>query len=330
MHPRADTIEPIIHEVLGTGRHVRSIEEVGGGRGVFSQVLRCTFDNHEPVVVKLLRSDANGAAAVSMGAAAREVMAYQTILPATPTVAAPRCLGVAPDNAARPAIVLEDLSHHRSTDQLVGLGEADVRAVVAELIALHVAWADASRLQTIEVRRSTPTLLSDSGIDAGVRALQNPAIAPSHRAALTALADARTAAVELFGHEGGDTLCHGDARADNVAFDADGRAALFDWQQMAVQFGEADLAWLMATSLTPTVRSAIEADVVASYALARNQDAATTWRRYVLGMVLPGLSVLFLAQRSSDDDRTRRFIDLSVQRIATAVEQLDVVGLVSS
>ncbi len=331
MHPRADTIDAVIEQVFGPGHKVRSIDEVDRGRGVFSHVLRCTIDGHEdPVAVKLLRSDANGAAAIAMGAAAREVLAYETILPATPTVCAPRCYGIASDASGRPAFVLEDLSGHRWSDQLDGLADLDVRAVVAELIALHLKWTDPSTLATIDVRRSTPSLLADEGVDAGLRALESLAVEPAHRDALTRLADVRPAAVRSFNEEGGATLCHGDPRADNVAFATGGRAVLFDWQQMAIQFGEADLAWLMATSVTPAVRSTIESDVVASYAIARGQDAATTWRRYVLGMVLPGLSVLFLAQRSSSDDRTRHFIDLSIQRISTAVDDLDVVGQISS
>ncbi len=330
MHPRADTIDSVIDQVFGPGHQVRSIDDIDNGRGVFSHVLRCTIvGRDDPVAVKLLRSDANGAAAVAMGAVAREVLAYETILPTTPTVCVPRCHGIASDDSGRPAFVLEDLSAHRWSDQLDGLSDQDVRAVVAELIALHMTWTDASTLATIDVRRSTPSLLSDDGIDAGLLALERLAVEPTHRAAFTRLADVRAAAVRSFNEEGGATLCHGDPRADNVAFDATGRAVLFDWQQMAIQFGEADLAWLMATSVTPAVRSAIESDVVASYAIARGQDAATTWRRYVLGMVLPGLSVLFLAQRSSADDRTRQFIDLSIQRIATAVDELDVVGLIS-
>lgn len=331
MHPCADTIDAVIEQVFGPGHHVRSIDDVDRGRGVFSHVLQCTIDGRDdPVAVKLLRADANGAAAIAMGAAAREVLAYESILPATQTVCVPRCHGIAYDNSGRPAFVLEDLSGHRWSDQLDGLSDLDVRAVVTELIALHVRWTDASTLSAITVRRSTPSGLSDDGIDAGLHTLERLGVQPTHRDALTRLADVRAVAVRSFNEEGGATLCHGDPRADNVAFATGGRAVLFDWQQMAIQFGEADLAWLMATSVTPAMRSAIESDVVASYAIARGQDAATTWRRYVLGMVLPGLSVLFLAQRSSSDDRTRQFIDLSIQRIATAVEDLDVVGLISS
>ena len=79
---------------------------------------------------------------------------------------------------------------------------------------------------------------------------------------------------------------------------------LFDWQQIAVQFGEADLAWLMATSLDPEVRRAGHEDLVGAY--------GADIDRLRLGFVLPGLAALMLAQRTADHPRTRRFIATSL------------------
>jgi len=328
MHPLANDVITMVEQVLGSGRSVRIIGDIDLGRGVFSHVIRCGVDHPGgTVAVKLLRSDANGAAAVASGAAAREVLAYEHLLPATPSVRSPACLGIATDSIGRPALVLEDLTDHRWSDQLDGLNDVDLRAVTSELIHLHEAWAGSPALDTIEVRRSTPASLPDAGIDRGLEALDRWGIGEQHQQALRDLASARTTCVPAFVAEGGATLCHGDPRADNVAFDHDGRAVLFDWQQMAIQFGEADVAWLLATSVTPETRRSLEADIVASYAMARGQDAATTWHRYVLGMVLPGLSVLFLAQRDSTDERTRRFIATSIERIASAVDDLGVARL---
>ena len=267
---------------------------------------------------------------MSSGAAGREVLAYGTILPSTPTVSAPRCFGIGTDPVGRPAPVLEDLSGHRWSDQMDGLALSDLRLVATELVQLHRRWADADQLAAIEVRRSTPASLPDHGIDLGLAALTEWDLPASCRVALARLAEHRIDAVRAFGSVEANTLCHGDPRADNVAFVEGGRAVLFDWQQIAVQFGEADLAWLLATSTTPALRRAVESDLVASYALARGQDAETTWRRYVLGMTLPGLAVLFLAQRTATEEGTRRFITTSIERIATAVDDLGLVDLVSS
>lgn len=332
----ASVVAPIVAAVFGDDVEPASVENIDGGRGVFSHVVRCRLQSQDSsrelpktVAIKWLRDNANGASAMSSGAASREVLAYERLLPATPTVSAPRCFGVGADSRGRPALVLEDLSEERWSDQLDGLSPHDLRLVTAELICLHEQWAGAAELDTLEVRRSTPSNLPVEGIANGLRALEGWDVAPDHVEALQRLADVRTAAVAAFVGEKAPTLCHGDPRADNVAF-RHNRAVLFDWQQLAVQFGESDLAWLLATSATPDVRRQVESDIVASYALARNQDAATTWRRYAVGMVLPGLAVLFLAQRTADDERTQRFIATSVQRIAIAVDDLGVADVVSS
>ena len=330
---RFDAVASVIEQALGSGKPVRSMNMVDGGRGVFSNVWRCELDDPVgSVAVKMLRTNSNGLAAVASGAAAREVLAYRTILPRTPAVSAPRCFGIADDPGGDPAFVFEDLSSHRSSDQLDGLDDSDVRAITLELIALHEAWAEHPDLDMIDVRRAAPASFADAGIDRGLDVLDNEwmSVDPGLRSALRRLADHRALAIEAFVEEGGITLCHGDPRADNVVFETDGRAVLFDWQQMAIQFGEADLAWLLATSVTPAVRRAIETDVVASYAMARGQDAATTWRRYVLGMVLPGLAVLFLAQRQTPDARSRAFVRTSIERIATAIKDLRVLEVLSA
>jgi aminoglycoside phosphotransferase (APT) family kinase protein len=315
---------------MGPGQTIRSMASIDGGRGMFSHVWQCTLDGAVgSVAVKMLRADSNGEAAITSGAVAREVLAYQTILPATPLVSAPHCFGITNDADGHPAFVFEDLSAHHTSDQLDGLDNAEVRAVTLELIALHEAWSEHSDLDRIEVRRATPASLPDAGIERGLDVLDSEwaSIDPTRRSALRRLADHRSAPIDAFVDEGGTTLCHGDPRADNVMFDDNGRAVLFDWQQMAIQFGEADLAWLLATSVTPERRRTIESDVVASYAIARGQDAVTTWRRYVLGMVLPGLAVLFLAQRQTSDPRSRALVETSIDRIATAVDDLGVAAL---
>ena len=228
------------------------------------------------------------------------------------------------------SLVLEDLSQLRAVDQVDGLSHADVVAVVAELGALHERWNGELALADLDVRRATPSLLSPAGIAAGLEVLEqrwSGHLGRTNCDALRALAAVREPLVAAFVDEEGATLCHGDSRADNVVFEPTGRAVLFDWQQMAVQFGEADLAWLLATSVTPVVRRGIEADVVAGYALVRRQDAETTWRRYRLGMLLPGLAVLFLAQRDVTSAATTNLVATSLERIATAVIDLGVAQL---
>ncbi len=321
----------LLEGALGRGVDVRSTERIDGGRGVFSEVIRVEFADGLPsLVIKQARTDANGAAAIASGAYQREALAYERILPATPGVRHPAWFGSSRSGDGGISFVLEDLTELRAVNQIDGLDHADVIAIVAELVVLHERWNDGNELADLPVRRDTPSVLSPVGIAAGLAVLDSrwvDRVGPDQRRALHQLVSARERVVSAFVAEGGPTLCHGDPRADNVVFDADGRAVLFDWQQMAVQFGEADLAWLLATSVTPETRRSIEADVVASYALARGQDAATTWQRYRLGMTLPGLSVLFLAQREVDSGTTEQLIATSLGRIGSAVDELGVADL---
>lgn len=332
MNDLGDRTTAAVRSTFGEDVVIRSMTPVDHGRGVFSHVMRAELDGPVPsVAVKLLRSDVNGAAALTSGAVSREVLAYQELLPATEGVATPEFFGVSVDERNVPSLVIQDLSGLRHIDQIDGLDDGDIRAITAELIALHSSWAGRPELDALDVRRSTPSHLPSEGIERGAAILDSrwADISSERRSALQVLASHREHAVRAFNAEEGPTLCHGDPRGDNVAFDRDGRAILFDWQQVAIQLGEADLAWLLATSVNRETRRSLEGDIVASYAMARHQDAETTWRRYVKGMVLPGLAVLLLAQRATDDDRSHRFVRTSIERIADAVIDLRVADAVS-
>lgn len=321
----------VLDAVFDRPMPVRSIERIDGDRGVFSEVERVEIDSElGSVVIKHALAGANGKAAAASGAYRREALAYEQILPVTPLVRRPAYFGSLATDDNMVSLVLEDLSNLRAVDQLDGLSHADVVAVAAELGALHERWSGEHALADLEVRRATPSLLSLAGIATGLEVLEQrwrSQIGAENCDTLHALAAVREPLVAAFVDEEGATLCHGDPRADNVVFETTGRAVLFDWQQMAVQFGEADLAWLLATSVTPEVRRTIEADIVAGYALLRRQDAATTWHRYRLGMVLPGLAVLFLAQREITSAATTNLVATSLERIAAAVIDLEVAQL---
>lgn len=323
--------QQIIDQTIGGGWTVDTVERIGAGKGVFSHVERVTSAADDPVsvVIKHATGDANGLAARASGAYERERLAYDVLLPATPTVRAPICHGWV-DVDGFVSFVLEDLTALRSVDQLDGLGPGETVAVVESLLELHRSWQP--RASDLSLRQNTPASLPAAGLDAGVEALRRhwgDDLDETSIDTLAALARRRADPIGAFvtATAMAATLCHGDARADNLVFADTGGAVLFDWQQIALQFGEADLAWLLATSLDPSLRRGIEAEFVATYALGRRQDANTTWERYRAGMVLPGLAVLFLAQRTTPDGDAGSFVLASLRRIAAAVSDLDVVSL---
>ena len=339
-------VDGMVDRAFGPGGpRVTGLTDVNRGRGVFSIVVRAELDGPRPdgpahngsesddqaptgpgqapptVVAKLAIDGPNGQAARRAGAYRREALAYRELLHGV-DVDVPRCHLIEDDDDDGARFLLDDLGGLRAVDQLDGLGIDDAVAVGEALGRLHRHWADEPRLLDLPVRRSTVAGLPPDDLTRGVdqaRGRWTGRIGPEPAEVFAGLVSVRGALVDRFSAEGPMTLCHGDPRADNLVFRPDGRAVLFDWQQMAVQFGEADLAWLAATSLDPAVRRSVERDLVAGY--------GGDFDRYRLGFALPGLAVLLLAQRRLLTERERRFVATSLERIATALDDLDVASL---
>lgn len=313
-------------------RTIASSERIGQDSGVFSVVHRVVLDgagSPPSVVVKQPDPGPNGAAAASSGAYQREAIAYRTVLPQSP-VSAPGCWLIDEPGDQRASFVLDDLRPARLVDQLVGLSGTEAVAVVDQLAMLHRHWESAAGLDELGVRRATPGLFAPEALARGVRTVADRWTAgPGARAArsLGRLLERREPLVEAFRTAGPVTLCHGDPRADNVAFGAGGGAVLFDWQQLGRNIAQADLAWLAATSLEPEVRRAVEGELVERHAAAVGHDPTEAHHRYRLGMVLPGLAVLLLAQRELATPRAMRMVATSVRRISAAVDDLHVADL---
>ncbi|MGH1493355.1 MAG: phosphotransferase [Acidimicrobiales bacterium] len=317
------------------------------GRGAFSVVLKVELswptdgssgsssNRHDSlptsIVAKLPVGGPNGQAAVASGAYQREALAYRELLrndPERHPPTIPRVYLVDEPGDGTCSLLLEDLSGHRAVDQLDGLNETETTLVAEELARLHRYWGSSDRLEGLAVRRNTIAGLPPEGLSAGLQALETiwaDTLTNRQREAYSNLLAAKPELARAFADQRA-TLCHGDPRADNLVFSApviEGgpeSVVLFDWQQMAVQFGEADLAWLCATSLDVEVRRQAEHRLVAAY--------QGSFDRYRLGLALPGLTVLLLAQREATTERTRRFIATSLVRIASAIDDLDVAGIV--
>ncbi len=332
-----DLIGVLNRQAFGpNGPSVTGIDDANRGRGAFSVVVRLNLqwedrpsqrrdrssDRPDSVVAKLPVDGPNGHAAVTSGAYAREALAYRTILPHSP-VTTPTALAVHDVPEGGTALLLQDLTDHRSVDQLDGLDQHDAAQVAARLAIFHGHWASGPSLDRLAVRRNTIAGLAQRGLEDGLTHLETTwadEVSSEQRTAFSRLVRGRSMLSERFDHQS-ETLCHGDPRADNLVFDTDDSVVLFDWQQMAVQFGEADLAWLAATSLTTDIRRTADRALVEAY--------GGDLDRYRLGLALPGLAVLFLAQRSLKTERTRRLVAVSLQRIADAVIDFDVAALAS-
>ncbi len=317
----------LVETAFGSAVTVVEKTDAAGGRGTFSDVFRLELrgEGRHPtsVVAKLPAENANRHAAAAGGAYLREASAYRHLLPLS-EVAAP-ILYTSLVEGRTAAFLLEDLTTRRRVDQIDGLNRVDALAVTDALRRLHRSWRNRvddpdGPVRRLAVRRSSVAGFDRQALSRGLTAIDHrwPEVTAEQREAYRRLLANADQLVERFSLQSVSqpTLCHGDPRADNMHFADDGSAVLFDWQQIAVQFGEADLAWLAATSLTPQDRRAHHRDLLTGY--------GADVDRFRLGLVLPGLAALLLAQREADHARTRRFILTSLQRIAAALVDLEV------
>ncbi|MFT7600479.1 MAG: aminoglycoside phosphotransferase (APT) family kinase protein [Acidimicrobiales bacterium] len=325
----SSAIDPRINALVErNGWRVHKVSDAGGGRGVFSDVWRVELSGPaapQSVVAKLSTTGPNGEAARASGAYRREALAYQRIL-TSGAVRHPELLDTLDEGDDRWSFLITDLGQHRAVAQATGLDLDDALHVVSALSNLHRAFAAPERTDGLNVRRSAPATFDSVALERGLDALPHH-VGPAEAQIFRTLLDRRSVLIEAFNAQS-PTLCHGDPRADNLVFDeTTGEAILFDWQQIAVQFGEADLSWLAATSMAPLDRAKSDQTLVARYASLTASDLSETWRRYRLGFLLPGLAVLLLVQREAPDERTATMVSNSIRRIATAVRELDVVGV---
>lgn len=320
-------IDRLIREAFGSTATVTDQADVAGGRGTFSSVMRLELEGPgtvpPSVVAKLPVDNLNRDAAATSGAYLREATAYEHLLPLSPVARPALHACVTADRTS--AFLIEDLTPLRRVDQLDGLDSTDAAAVAEALGRFHKVWRRRiaipdSIVERLAIRRSSVAGFSPEALARGLMAVSERwvEVTAEETGAFRRLLDNSPALVDAFSTatERDPTLCHGDPRADNLSFADDGSTVLFDWQQIAIQFGEADLAWLAATSLTADVRRACHNDL-----LCHGEGDADLFR---LGMVLPGLAALLLAQREANHPRTQRFISTSLRRIATALADYDV------
>ncbi len=314
------TLRMLIDDAFSASTTMVNVTDAGQGRGIFSRVFRVALREGSAamsVIAKLEADGPNGAAAISSGAVAREALAYTTLLEGC-AVRRPDLLALQHGDGGSVAFLLEDLGALRAADQLVGLDAADTLAVVDALSGLHRHFASNPPQN---VRTFTPAVFSVGALRAGIEVLGprwNLSADLVH--VFRSLVDHRDELLDRF-RSIPVTLCHGDARADNLVFDSNREAILFDWQQVAVQCGEADLAWLLATSLAAATRQSVSVQLVERYADQMDKVPDAVAHNLREAFVLPGFAVLMLAQRIPDSERTAQFIQTSVERIALAVAE---------
>ncbi len=169
-------------------------------------------------------------------------------------------------------ILMEDLGHLRTTDQLVGCHVDDARAIARQLALHHAHWWEDERLNQPFIPRFTRAPYPQYNAMAAEQAW------PLTEERFGHLMPERIRALASRWPEVGPpllvdienyplTLCHGDVRLDNIFFHDDDEATIsvVDWQIASAASGAGDLAYFMSQSLTVDDRRTIEADVTRLY-----------------------------------------------------------------
>ncbi|KRF21278.1 hypothetical protein ASG90_01525 [Nocardioides sp. Soil797] len=225
--------------------------------------------------------------AASLGAYEREASFYVEFVGES-EIDVPRLLGVIPSDAGAPTLLLEDLSALSARDQLEPVGLDVVEQMRAQLAALQAPFWESDRLA------ATPWLHRRLGVPI-------PGIAERMRTSWDATRsyladeydDAERAQIDRFvvgadrwaqGIGGPVSLVHHDYRIDNMLFGPD-RVVVLDWQTVGLGAPMFDLAYALATSLSPETRAQVERDVVRTHvadlaARGVDFDEDLAWRCY--------------------------------------------------
>lgn len=283
----ADQVEPgvvklpepeWIGEVLGTTITGLDTQLLGEARGFQSTTwrlsLRCDPPESGPasVILKSETSDEdfNVFSRVN-NAFGREIGVYTHC---TPNIPGHKPQVYASQDGTPSWLLMEDLSHLRSGDQVIGLSYQETLATIEKMAAIHAEfWLEPSLQQHSWLpghgfwfTDPKPDLVDDFFAVYGIRF--GPEVCRLYRAVLE-----QSSAIDQALDERPWTLVHGDLRADNVLFDntiEEPESVILDWSWASRSLAAIDLAFLVGGS-TPHVQR-----------LGRHEDLLKAWHGVLL------------------------------------------------
>ena len=343
-----------LQDALGAGSEknppdLRSvqIEDVGTGRGLFSEVVRCRLSWEydmaglpASVVVKLPSADAKTARiARTLRLYRREHEFYRRVAGVLPLGTPELLYGDCDLLGRRFVLVLEDLAGMTSIPQVEGAGEAQTMAAVRAIARMHASYWD-------EVGGSTVGRFPDYTRQyrrwAQIGYMLNLAPALDRFGDLFSPEMRRLA--ETYGSlvadhlrqiaAGPRTFTHGDFRIDNIFYGGsrEDDVRVIDWQNCGIHSGLRDVCYFLPTSVSPEVRRSIERDAVEAYHAALREAGVTgltiekCWLLYrnVMLTCLVG-PIITCGGLDLRDENSRQMLEVGLARTLSAVEELDAV-----
>jgi phosphotransferase family enzyme len=349
----SEWLEAVLRErgwLDGAGVAGVTVEPLGEGVGLLGDLARIrpryTGDTSrlpETLIVKLPSGhEENRNRGNQFGFYEREIRFYEE-LGAKLEVRVPRCYHAAVDaDAGSFVLLLEDLAHMVTADQVEGLTEAQARVAAEHIARFHASWWDAPALEALEwlprsdgpvTMQAAPTYrqcwplfldrLGDSVPEGGV-------------AVGEAVGEAYESLLEL-GAMRPWTIVHTDFRLDNMFFGAPGtdeEFALVDWQLTTKGGGCYDIAYLLCQSMPVDRRRAVEERVLRQWwdVLTASGVRNYSWERAVedydrSALVCLVIPVIAGATMDFGNERGEALVRALVERSFTAVLDRDAARL---
>ncbi|MDH6195156.1 hypothetical protein M2272_001785 [Mycobacterium frederiksbergense] len=240
-------------------------------------------------------------------------------------------------------LLLADLAPAKQGDQIAGCTPAEATLAVRALADLHgPTWGDPQWANFPGIAMPKPEPDSAKGFgdvakmatDITLDKLGRRLSAEDHetlRATMSVVTPWLLAEPDRF------AVLHGDYRLDNMLFDPDrSRITVVDWQTLGSGLPARDLSYFTATSLTPDVRSAVEADLVGAYhdrLLSHGvggYDRETCWQDYRLGMLQAPLITVLGCAFATSTERGDDMMVVMAQRGCQAIRDLGTLDLINA
>ena len=323
-----------------------ALEEIGAESGFMSTILRChlRYDERHPaapetVIVKLPSSLAeNRQLGRRLGLHKREHDFYRFVAPSAPARSPALLYGDFEARTDRFVLVLEDLRDWQTVSHFDGASAEQTRRAIRAIAKLHGTYwnrTDQAPLNTFSDSSS-----SQRRILIQLVYLMN--LAPTLERFGRFFSDDMRRLAETYASRidsqivrvaaGPKTLSHGDFRLDNISFAADGgdEIAIIDWQVSGLRSPLFDVAYFLVGSVTTEVRRRIEREVLEEYTEIIGEMGVKEftfeqcWRLY-REHSLANLLVIVLAcgGLALKDEGRRKVVEVGLQRVLTAVEDLD-------